>query len=43
MPATSETRQVYGVSLEQRRNDVKIDASVFGNIVSKRTDVRRRS
>ena len=29
-----ETRQVYGISLQQRRNDVKIDATLFANIVS---------
>ncbi|GAA5856288.1 hypothetical protein JCM8547_000855 [Rhodosporidiobolus lusitaniae] len=35
VPSLVETRQVYGISLEQRRNDAKIDASVFSNIVSK--------
>ncbi|KAI0046536.1 AICARFT/IMPCHase bienzyme [Auriscalpium vulgare] len=34
VPPEVETRQVYGVSLQQRRNDAKIDASLFTNIVS---------
>ncbi|KAM0793365.1 5-aminoimidazole-4-carboxamide ribonucleotide (AICAR) transformylase/IMP cyclohydrolase [Microbotryomycetes sp. NB124-2] len=34
-PALMETRHVYGVSLEQRRNDAKISAETFTNIVSK--------
>lgn len=41
VPQLSETRQVYGVSMEQRRNDKRIDASLFGNVVSKRKEVRR--
>jgi phosphoribosylaminoimidazolecarboxamide formyltransferase/IMP cyclohydrolase len=40
-PSEIETRQVYGVSLQQRRNDVKIDASLFKNIVTKNQKVRR--
>jgi phosphoribosylaminoimidazolecarboxamide formyltransferase/IMP cyclohydrolase len=40
VPDLTETRQVYGISLEQRRNDAKIDASTFGNIVSKNKNVR---
>lgn len=39
-PSLVETRQVYGITLEQRRNDAKIDASIFSNIVSKNKDVR---
>lgn len=39
-PGTQETRQVYGITLEQRRNDAKIDAETFGNIVSKNKNVR---
>ncbi|OAX36344.1 AICARFT/IMPCHase bienzyme [Rhizopogon vinicolor AM-OR11-026] len=34
-PADVETRQVYGVSLQQRRNDVKIDTTLFKNTVTK--------
>ncbi|KAF8449340.1 cytidine deaminase-like protein [Boletus edulis BED1] len=32
-PPEIETRQVYGISLQQRRNDAKIDASLFSNIL----------
>ncbi|GAA5922757.1 uncharacterized protein JCM15063_003416 [Sporobolomyces koalae] len=39
VPSLTETRQVYGVSLEQRRNDAKIEASTFSNIVSKNKDL----
>jgi phosphoribosylaminoimidazolecarboxamide formyltransferase/IMP cyclohydrolase len=39
VPADVETRQVYGVSLQQRRNDAKIDPKSFENIVSKSKDV----
>ncbi|KAI0060648.1 AICARFT/IMPCHase bienzyme [Artomyces pyxidatus] len=39
VPADVETRQVYGVSLQQRRNDAKIDATLFENIVSKAKDL----
>ncbi|GAA5891817.1 hypothetical protein JCM8208_002901 [Rhodotorula glutinis] len=38
-PSLVETRQVYGITLEQRRNDAKIDASIFSNIVSKNKDL----
>ena len=40
VPGEVETRQVYGVSLQQKRNDAKIDAKSFENIVSKSKDVR---
>ena len=33
-PQESETRQVYGVSLQQRRNDAPIDGKTFSNVVS---------
>jgi phosphoribosylaminoimidazolecarboxamide formyltransferase/IMP cyclohydrolase len=39
VPGEVETRKVYGVSLQQRRNDAKIDAKSFDNIVSKSKDV----
>lgn len=32
---------MYGVSLQQRRNDAKIDANLFTNIVTKNKEVRR--
>ncbi|WVW81101.1 phosphoribosylaminoimidazolecarboxamide formyltransferase/IMP cyclohydrolase [Kwoniella bestiolae CBS 10118] len=38
-PAEIETRQVYGVSLQQRRNDCKIDKSLFQNIVTKNKEL----
>ncbi|KAG0069476.1 Bifunctional purine biosynthesis protein ade10 [Linnemannia elongata] len=34
-PQEIETRQVYGLSMQQKRNDVQIDASLFKNLVSK--------
>ncbi|OZJ05438.1 Bifunctional purine biosynthesis protein ADE17 [Bifiguratus adelaidae] len=34
-PATMETRQVYGLYLEQKRNNVQITEDLFKNIVSK--------
>lgn len=38
-PAAIETRQVYGVYLQQRRNDAKITGELFNNIVSKNKEV----
>jgi AICAR transformylase/IMP cyclohydrolase PurH len=38
-PGPVETRQVYGVSLEQRRNDAKIGTSLFSNVVSQKKEV----
>lgn len=38
-PALIETRQVYGISLQQRRNDVKIDKSLFTEIVTQNKQV----
>ncbi|KAI0255722.1 AICARFT/IMPCHase bienzyme [Lactifluus subvellereus] len=38
-PGAVETRQVYGVSLQQRRNDAKIDPKSFDNVVSKSRDL----
>ncbi|KIO33752.1 hypothetical protein M407DRAFT_13667 [Tulasnella calospora MUT 4182] len=34
VPGKLETRQVYGVSLQQNRNDAKIDGTLFDNIVT---------
>ncbi|KIM34523.1 hypothetical protein M408DRAFT_19418 [Serendipita vermifera MAFF 305830] len=34
VPQSSETRQVYGISLQQNRNDAKVDAELFKNIVT---------
>ncbi|KAG8215080.1 AICARFT IMPCHase bienzyme, partial [Butyriboletus roseoflavus] len=33
-PPEIETRQVYGINLQQRRNNAKIDAALFSNIVT---------
>ena len=38
-PAPIETKQVFGVTFEQRRNDCRIDASLFQNIVTKNKDL----
>lgn len=38
-PEEQEVRQVYGLYLEQKRNNYKIDASLFKNIVSKNKEV----
>lgn len=40
VPPDIETRQVYGISLQQRRNDCKIDESLFQNIVTSNKEVR---
>ncbi|WWC65458.1 phosphoribosylaminoimidazolecarboxamide formyltransferase/IMP cyclohydrolase [Kwoniella dejecticola CBS 10117] len=42
-PAEIETRQVYGVSLQQRRNDCKIDESLFSNVVTKNKDLPKQA
>ncbi|TGZ83105.1 bifunctional purine biosynthesis protein ADE17 [Ascodesmis nigricans] len=33
-PASTETRQVYGITLSQGRNDVKIDAKAFSRVIT---------
>ncbi|KAJ2452124.1 bifunctional phosphoribosylaminoimidazolecarboxamide formyltransferase/IMP cyclohydrolase [Coemansia sp. RSA 2336] len=38
-PPSLETRQVYGLSMQQRRNDAVIDASLFNNLVSQNKDL----
>lgn len=38
-PEETERRQVFGVTFEQRRNDVKIDASLLQNTVTKAHDL----
>ncbi|KAM5533810.1 hypothetical protein V8D89_012473 [Ganoderma adspersum] len=42
-PSDVETRQVYGVSLQQRRNDAKIDANLFTNIVTKNKELTNQA
>ena len=39
VPGKVETRQVYGVSLQQNRNDAKITPALFENIVTKNKNV----
>lgn len=43
VPQDIETRQVYGVSLQQRRNDIKIDSSLFTNLVTKSKDLPEKA
>ncbi|KAI3619676.1 bifunctional purine biosynthesis protein ade17 [Moniliophthora roreri] len=38
-PPEIETKQVYGIYLQQRRNNAKIDAKLFENIVSQQKDL----
>ncbi|KAJ7249505.1 bifunctional purine biosynthesis protein ade10 [Mycena haematopus] len=38
-PGEVETKQVYGVHLQQRRNNAKIDAALFNNIVTKNSEL----
>ncbi|KAH7094209.1 bifunctional purine biosynthesis protein ade10 [Auriculariales sp. MPI-PUGE-AT-0066] len=38
-PDPVETRQVFGISMQQGRNDAKIDTSLFSNLVSKNQDL----
>ncbi|KAJ7696050.1 bifunctional purine biosynthesis protein ade10 [Mycena rosella] len=38
-PPAVETKQVYGVHLQQRRNDSKIDAKLFDNLVTENKDL----
>jgi phosphoribosylaminoimidazolecarboxamide formyltransferase/IMP cyclohydrolase len=39
-PDNMETRTLFGMQLRQKRNDAKIDAEVFKNIVTNRKEVR---
>lgn len=38
-PSMVETRTVYGVTMEQRRNDVRITPELFNNVVSQKKDI----
>ena len=38
-PHNVETRTLFGLKLEQHRNNARIDENVFKNIVTKRKDV----
>ncbi|KAI5450558.1 bifunctional phosphoribosylaminoimidazolecarboxamide formyltransferase/IMP cyclohydrolase [Naganishia albida] len=43
VPPDIETRQVYGISLQQRRNDCKIDESLFQNIVTSNKEMSKQA
>lgn len=38
-PPVTETRTLFGIHMEQRRNDAVIDKNLFSNIVTKRGEV----
>ncbi|KAK3825485.1 MAG: phosphoribosylaminoimidazolecarboxamide formyltransferase/IMP cyclohydrolase [Benniella sp.] len=38
-PPELESRQVYGLTMQQRRNNAKIDANLFKNLVTKNKDL----
>lgn len=38
-PPQMEARQVFGITLEQRRNDVRIDRSILQNVVTARKEI----
>ncbi|KIM88150.1 hypothetical protein PILCRDRAFT_814063 [Piloderma croceum F 1598] len=38
-PGGIETRQVFGIHMQQKRNDCKIDAKLFENVVTKNKDI----
>ncbi|KAI0032663.1 bifunctional purine biosynthesis protein ade10 [Vararia minispora EC-137] len=40
-PAEIETRQVYGISLQQRRNDARITPELFTSVVSKNKELSK--
>ena len=40
VPQALETRQVYGVSLQQNRNDAQIVPALFGDVVSEIKEAR---
>jgi AICAR transformylase/IMP cyclohydrolase PurH len=39
VPAAIETRQVYGINMQQKRNDAKIGPSLFVDLVTQNKDV----
>lgn len=38
-PQETESRQIYGLTLQQKCNDAKIDKELFKNIITKNKDV----
>lgn len=43
VPPLTETRQVYGISLQQRRNDLRIEPSLFKELVTKNKTVTEQA
>lgn len=43
VPAPIEVKQVYGISFEQGRNELKIDDAFFDNIVTKEKDLPKQA
>ncbi len=43
VPAPTEVKQVFGISFEQGRNELKIDDDFFGNIVTKNQEIPRQA
>ncbi|KAI8098971.1 phosphoribosylaminoimidazolecarboxamide formyltransferase/IMP cyclohydrolase [Halteromyces radiatus] len=43
VPMDQELRQVYGLFLEQKRNNIKIEPSLFSNIVTKNKDLPKQA
>ena len=43
VPALIEVKQVYGISFEQGRNELRIDEDFFGNIVTKSKDLPQQA
>lgn len=41
VPESIERKQVFGITFEQKRNDFKIDESLFNNIVTKNKDLSK--
>lgn len=43
VPAPTEVKQVYGISFEQGRNELKIDDAFFDNIVTREKDLPKQA
>ncbi|KAK4337209.1 hypothetical protein RND71_043308 [Anisodus tanguticus] len=42
-PESIETRQIFGLTLEQNRNDIKIDSDTFKNLVTKNKNLSQEA
>lgn len=42
-PSDIERRQIFGLTMEQKRNDAVIDSSLFKNVVTKRNEISKNS